>query len=56
MPFCHERHKHANEIDYEQIGEFFMKLKELGQHFGSDEFENKLFGEKKTLLSMNTSQ
>ncbi len=46
MPFCHERHKHSNEIDYGQIEEFFMTLKELGQHFGSDGFRNKLFGEK----------
>ncbi len=24
MPFCHERHKHSDEIDYQQIEEFFM--------------------------------
>ncbi len=47
MPFCHERHKHSDEIDYHQIEEFFMKLKELGQHFVSEEFKVKLFGEKK---------
>ena len=46
MLFCHERHKHSDEIDYQQIEEFFMKLKELGQHFGSEELKNKLFGEK----------
>ena len=55
MPLCHERRKHLDEIDYQQIEEFFMKLKELGQHFGSDEFKNKLFGEK-MLLNMTTSQ
>ncbi len=42
MPFCHERHKHSDDIDYQQIEEFFMKLKELDQHFGSEEFKNKL--------------
>ncbi len=46
MPLCHERHKHSDALDYEQIEEFYKKLKELGQHFGSDEFKNKLFGEK----------
>ena len=46
MPFCHERHKHSDEIDDQQVEEFFMKLTELDQHFGSDEFKNKMFGEK----------
>ena len=46
MPFCHERHKHSDEIDYEQVEEFYTKLKELGQHFGSEEFKTKLLGEK----------
>ncbi len=45
MPFCHDRHKHSDEIDYQQIEEFLLKQKELGQHFGSEEFKNKLFGE-----------
>ena len=42
MPLCHERHKHSDEIDYQQIEEFFMKLKKLDHHFGSEEFKNKL--------------
>ena len=41
MPFCHERHKHSDELGYEQIEEFDLKLNEMDQHSGSEEFKNK---------------
>ena len=46
LPFCHERHLHSDEIDYDQIEAFHDKLKEIDALCNSDEFRVKIFGEK----------
>lgn len=46
LPFCHERQKYGNEIDYEQIEQFYKVLKSIDDYCGSDEFKAKIFGEK----------
>ena len=45
LGFCHDRRKYDN-INYDQIEEFYNKLVELDTHFNTDEFRKKLFGEK----------
>ena len=46
LPFCHERKQYADEVDYNEIEEFYKKMKELDTYFASTEFKKKLFGDK----------
>ena len=46
LPFCHERKQYADEVDYNEIEEFYKKMKELDAYFASTEFKKKLFGDK----------
>jgi hypothetical protein len=47
LPFCHVRAaQHKDDIDYCAIEKFYNKLVEMDQHFGSEEFKIKLFGDK----------
>ena len=46
LPFCHERHLHSDELDYEQIEAFYNKLKEIDALCDSEEFRVKTFGER----------
>jgi hypothetical protein len=47
LPFCHVRAaQHKDDIDYAAIEQFYNKLVEIDQHFGSEEFKVKLFGDK----------
>ena len=46
LAFCHERAKHIDEVDYTAMEQFYKKLVEIDQHFGSDEFKLTLFGDK----------
>ena len=46
LAFCHERALHTEEVDYTAMQKFYNKLVEMDQHFGSEEFKVKLFGDK----------
>ena len=46
MPFCHDRRKYEDVIDYNAINEMFEKFKELDIYFSSPEMKYKLFGNK----------
>lgn len=46
LPFCHERALHSDEMDYGAMEQFYRKLVEIDNHFGSEEFKLKLFGDK----------
>lgn len=46
MPFCHDRRKYEDVIDYNAINEMFEKFKELDIYFSSPEMKDKLFGNK----------
>ena len=46
FPFCHERRKHTNDINYDEIENLYNLLLSIDKHVGSDEFRKKLFGEK----------
>jgi hypothetical protein len=46
LPFCHERHEHAGEVDYTAIENFYNKLREVDMHCSSEAFRIQMFGEK----------
>ena len=46
LPFCHERHEHAGEVDYTAIENFYKKLREVDMHCSSEAFRIQMFGEK----------
>ena len=46
LPFCHERARHSDEMDYCPMEKFYNKLVELDKHFGSEEVKLQLFGDK----------
>ena len=46
LPFCHERAPQSDEMDYGAMEQFYKKLAEIDNHFGSEEFKLKLFGDK----------
>ena len=46
LPFCHERARHTDEMDYCAMEKFYNKLVELDKYFGSDELKLQLFGDK----------
>ena len=46
LPFCHERAEFKDQLDYEQLEQFYNKMLELDKFFGSEERRLQLFGEK----------
>ena len=46
MPLCHERKQYVDEVDYNEIEEFYKKLKELDTYFTSTEFKKNMYGDK----------
>ena len=46
LPFCQERARHSDEMDYCAMGKFYNKLVELDKYFGSEEVKPQLFGDK----------
>ena len=46
LPLCHERKQYVDEVDYNEIEEFYKKMKELDTYFASTEFKKKMFGDK----------
>lgn len=46
MPFCHDRRKYEDGIDYNAVKEMFEKFQELDVLFSSPEIKGKLFGDK----------
>ena len=46
LPFCHERARHTDEMDYCVMEKFYNKLVELDKYFSSDELKLQLFGDK----------
>ena len=46
LPFCHERARHTDDMDYCAMEKFYNKLVELDKYFGSDELKLQLFGDK----------
>ena len=46
LPFCHERKQNIDEVDYNDVEEFYKKMKELDMYFASTEFKKKIFGNK----------
>ena len=46
LPFCHERHLHEGDVDYQQIEVFYNKLREIDNHCETDAFKVQMFGEK----------
>ena len=46
IPLCHERKQYVDEVDYNEIEEFYKKMKELDTYFTSTEFKKKMFGDK----------
>lgn len=46
LPFCHERAEFKDQLDYEQLRQFYNKMLELDKFFGSEERRLQLFGEK----------
>ena len=46
LPFCHERHLHEGDVDYQQREVFYNKLREIDNHCETDAFKVQLFGEK----------
>ena len=46
LAFSHERKQYADEVDYNEIEEFYKKMKEVDAYFASTEFKKKLFGDK----------
>ncbi len=38
LPFCHERARHNDDMDYCTMEKFYSKPVELDKHFGSEEF------------------
>ena len=46
IPFCHERHMHDGEMDYQHMEVFYNKLREIDKHCDTDEFRVQMFGEK----------
>ena len=46
LPLCHERKQYVDEVDYNEIEEFYKKMKELDTYLVSTEFKKKLFGDK----------
>ena len=41
LPFCYERKKYPEDVNYEAIEAFYNKLKELDAYFGSADFKKK---------------
>lgn len=46
LPFCHDRKKYDDELDYKEIKLFHDKLVQIDKLCGSDAFRRKLFGDK----------
>ena len=46
LPFCHERARHTDDMDYCAMEKFYNKVVELDKHFSSDELKLQLFGDK----------
>ena len=44
LPFCHDRSKYGDELDYTKVEEFYDKLGEIDKLCNTDEFRTKLFG------------
>ena len=47
LPLCHERKQNIDEVDYNDVEEFYKKMKELDMYFASTEFKKKIFGDNK---------
>ena len=45
LPFCHER-KQQEDVNYDQIQEFYSKLREIDVRCSSVEFRKQMFGDK----------
>ena len=46
LPFCHERAEFKEQLNYDEIEQFYNKLREMDSFFGSEERKLELFGEK----------
>ena len=47
LPFCHERKKYNDDINYDMIQTFHDKMKEFDDFFSSDELKEKFLGKNK---------
>ena len=56
LPLCHERKQNIDEVDYNDVEEFYKKMKELDMYFASTEFKKKIFGDNKIYIDMNIIQ
>ena len=46
LPFCHERHQYAEDIDYQQVERFYRKLQEIDKYCDTEDFRLQMFGER----------